>query len=85
MVLMGEVALPLDAVREQVRSALDLVVQVARRPGGRRSVVAVDEVLDAGDGVRTRPLMAGGRLRALPERAQRDPDAQPPQDAWLET
>src|SRR5206468_3928374 len=34
LVLMGDVALPLAAVREQVRSALDLVVQVARRPGG---------------------------------------------------
>ena len=42
MVLMGDVALPLEAVREQVQSALDLVVHVARRPGGRRAVVAVD-------------------------------------------
>src|SRR4029079_1643216 len=69
MVLMGEVALPLAAVRDQVRSALDLVVQVARRPGGRRPIVAIDEVLDAehaADGMRTRPLMASGTLRALP-------------------
>ena len=43
MVLMGEVALPLEAVREQVASAVDLVVQVARRHG-RRVVVAVAEV-----------------------------------------
>src|SRR5205823_14724260 len=44
MVLMSEVALPLEAVHEQVASAIDLVVQVARRDG-RRSVVAVSEVV----------------------------------------
>src|SRR5439155_1556219 len=46
MVLMGDVALPLAAVRDQVRSALDLVVQVARRPGGRRTIVAVHDLRD---------------------------------------
>jgi len=44
MVLMGEVALPLVAVREQMVSALDLVVQVARGSGGARRVVQVAEV-----------------------------------------
>jgi pilus assembly protein CpaF len=44
MVLMGEVALPLEAVREQVASAVDLVVQVARR-AGKRVVVEVAEVV----------------------------------------
>jgi pilus assembly protein CpaF len=44
MVLMGEVALPLEAVREQVASAVDIIVQVARRDG-RRAVVAVAEVV----------------------------------------
>jgi pilus assembly protein CpaF len=43
MVLMGEVALPLEAVREQVSSAVDLVVQVARREG-KRVIVDVAEV-----------------------------------------
>ena len=37
MVLMGEVDLPLAAVRTQVQSALDLVVQVGRGRGGRRA------------------------------------------------
>jgi pilus assembly protein CpaF len=46
MVLMGEVQLPLAAVRAQLESALDLVVQVARRPGGSRRVVAVARVLE---------------------------------------
>ena len=44
MVLMAGVGLPLEAVREQLSSAIDLVVQVARRPGGERRVVAVAEV-----------------------------------------
>ena len=62
MVLMGEVQLPLAAVRGQLEAALDLVVQVARRPDGTRRVVAVAEVLQGGDavdsGARTR-LVAG--------------------------
>jgi pilus assembly protein CpaF len=83
MVLMGDVALPLDAVREQVRSALDLVVQVARRPGGGRAVVAVHEVLDGEGPVRTRPLADARRLRELPARPVRDPGAPDPDPAWV--
>ncbi len=45
MVLMGEVQLPLAAVRSQLEAALDLVVQVARFPEGRRRIVAVAEVV----------------------------------------
>jgi pilus assembly protein CpaF len=82
MVLMGDVALPLAAVREQVRSALDLVVQVARRPGGRRAIVAVDEVLDGEGPVRTHALADSRGLRELPVRAPRDPGAPPPDPAW---
>jgi pilus assembly protein CpaF len=84
MVLMGDVALPLAAVRDQVRSALDLVVQVARRPGGRRAIVAVQEVLDDDDGpVRTRPLAGPTGLHELPGRGPRDPSAPPPDPTWL--
>ena len=46
MVLMGDVDLPLSAVRAQLDSGLDLVVQVARCPGGARRIVEVAEVLD---------------------------------------
>ena len=46
MVLMGDVDLPLSAVRSQLESALDLVVQVARRPGGERRIVEGAEVVD---------------------------------------
>ncbi len=57
--LLAAVDLPLDAVREQLVSAVDLVVQVARDSGGRRSVVDVGEPLDRDD-------VAGGRLRCRP-------------------
>jgi pilus assembly protein CpaF len=45
MVLMAGVDLPVRAIREQVSSALDLVVHQARLREGSRRVVAVAEVL----------------------------------------
>ena len=83
MVLMGDVALPLGAVRDQVRAALDLVVQVARRPGGRRSIVAVEEVLEDEGPTQTRPLASVAGLHHLPARAARETSAPPPDAAWL--
>ena len=63
---MGEVQLPLAAVRSQLEAALDLVVQVARFPDGTRRVVAVAEVIEgagaAESGSRTR-LVADARGR----------------------
>ncbi|MBV9292231.1 MAG: CpaF family protein, partial [Frankiales bacterium] len=44
MVLMSGVDLPLRAVREQVSSALDLVIQLDRRVDGSRVVGSVAEV-----------------------------------------
>jgi pilus assembly protein CpaF len=52
MVLMGDVALPLAAVRDQVTASVDFVVQVARRQGGARAVVAVAEVREVAQGTR---------------------------------
>ena len=49
MVLMGDVALPLEAVREQAASALDFVVQVVRRPDGERVISDVAEVVKRRD------------------------------------
>jgi pilus assembly protein CpaF len=46
MAAMGDAALPVDAVRRQIASALDLVVHVARMPGGARRVTAVCDVID---------------------------------------
>lgn len=44
MVHLAGVDLPSFAVREQIASAVDLVVQLARLPDGRRRVVSVTEV-----------------------------------------
>jgi pilus assembly protein CpaF len=48
MVLMGDVALPLDAVRRQIAASVDLVVQVARTDGRERRIVSMVEVLPDG-------------------------------------
>jgi len=44
MVLMSGFELPMRAIREQVNAALDVIMQVDRRPDGRRVVTAVTEV-----------------------------------------
>jgi pilus assembly protein CpaF len=63
MVMEGSPGLPLDAVREQVHSSLDLVVHTARRADGNRGIVSVAEVSptyrNAEDRVR---IVADGRL-----------------------
>lgn len=44
MVLMAGLELPLRAVREQVASAVDLLIHVSRRPDGSRAVTHITEV-----------------------------------------
>jgi pilus assembly protein CpaF len=85
MILMGEVALPLAAVREQIVSSLDLVVQIARGRDGRRRVVQVAEVDPRTDGA-GRPLLRSlterGALVTLPKRAARLVGHPPPNARW---
>ena len=69
MVLMGDVGLPLGAIREQLVSAIDLVVHVARQPDGTRCIVAVAEVTT--DSQRVRLLADAHGLVAAPERRPR--------------
>jgi hypothetical protein len=73
-------------VRDQLASAVDLVVQVARAAGGARRVVAVAEVAEPGAGggragsgggvgaadsaPRVRPLVVGDDVVAFPTRAR---------------
>lgn len=45
MALMSDVAVPLDVLRAQIASAIDTVIQVARRPDGARCVTHITEVL----------------------------------------
>ena len=56
LALMADVGLPHAAVREQVASAIDLVVHQARVADGTRRVVAVSEVVRAAAGPATREL-----------------------------
>jgi pilus assembly protein CpaF len=44
MVLMGGVDLPVKAIRDQVASAVDLIIQQARLKDGSRRIVAITEV-----------------------------------------
>ncbi len=71
MVLMGA-DLPLRAVREQITSAVDLVVQVARRADGSRRIAEVAEVsIDPDDPVRTRTLATAAGVVGDPVRCPR--------------
>ena len=88
LVLMGDVALPLSAIREQLRAAVDLIVQIARQPDGSRRVIAVAELCrrsETGDAVVVTPLTdASGRLVSLPERPRRSTVAGPPSSDWID-
>jgi pilus assembly protein CpaF len=64
LALMAGVGLPHGAVRDQVASALDVVVHQARLPSGARVVESVSEVLRVAGGAGTRELWTrGGPLR----------------------
>ncbi len=51
LALMAGLGLPHDAIREQVRRGIQLVVHLARSPDGGRRVVEVSEVVGAAGGV----------------------------------
>jgi pilus assembly protein CpaF len=64
MVLMADVALPLHAIRRQIASSIDLVVQVRRFPDGTRSVSDVVELQLSHDELLTVSLLeSGGSVR----------------------
>ena len=97
LVLTAGTGLPLDAVRDQLAAAVDLVVHVARGAGGARRVVAVTEVPppeERGEGRLVGRLLtsADGRRVVLPPdtapaRHRVDPTAAPRSlsgRAWVE-
>jgi pilus assembly protein CpaF len=45
MVLQGQSSLPVDAIRQQIVAAVELVVQLNRLPNGRRAVTEISEVV----------------------------------------
>jgi pilus assembly protein CpaF len=64
LALMAGLGLPHAAVRDQVASALDVVLHQARLPDGARVVESVSEVTRVAGGAGTRELWTrGGRLR----------------------
>ncbi len=64
LALMAGVGLPHAAVREQVASAIDVVVHQARRPDGTRRIESVCEVVRVAGGAATRALLFGERVAA---------------------
>ncbi|MGN6474503.1 MAG: CpaF family protein [Mycobacteriales bacterium] len=85
MVLMSGVELPLRAIREQIASAIDLIVQIGRRTDGTRVVTHITEVQgregetitlqDVFDRTHNGPLRATGlRPRSADRLAERSVD-----------
>jgi pilus assembly protein CpaF len=77
---MADVGLPLEALRGQLRSAVDLVIQVARLPSGARAVIEVWEVPTTG--ATGRVLADAGGMRTPPRRPPRIPGVDVPDDTW---
>jgi pilus assembly protein CpaF len=50
MVLMAGLELPQPAIRENIGSSLDLILQQERLPGGKRKIVSIAEVLTSQQG-----------------------------------
>ena len=74
LVLMGDVDLPLVAVREQIVAAIDLVVHMARGANGARRVVEVGEIAPDADTTRAiglRRLATADARVAVPQRIHR--------------
>jgi pilus assembly protein CpaF len=46
MIMMGGFELPVKAMRQQISSALDLVIQANRLQGGPRKITSITEVLN---------------------------------------
>lgn len=50
MVLMSGMELPVSAIRQQIASAVEVIVHLARLPGGKRRVIQVSEVVGMDQG-----------------------------------
>ncbi len=60
------IAMPLEAVRAQVASAIDVVIGVDRGAGGSRMVESVSKVVRDGSAWSARPIVVDGALVARP-------------------
>jgi pilus assembly protein CpaF len=52
MVLMGGIELPMQAIRDQVASAVDVIVQQARFPDGTRKITHISEIIGLDEDLR---------------------------------
>lgn len=50
MVLMGDMEIPVGAIREYVKNAIDIIVTVERLSDGRRKITSINEITDISDG-----------------------------------
>jgi pilus assembly protein CpaF len=64
MVLLAGEGLPLDAVRDQLHAAVDIVVEVARARDGSRRIRSIGEVGEPGDGRRLHEVANGDAVLA---------------------
>jgi pilus assembly protein CpaF len=60
LALMAGVGLPHEAIREQLRRGIDLIVHLQRAPDGTRRVTEIAEVVSAAGGVAVRELLGSG-------------------------
>ena len=74
LALFGETGLPFEAVCDQLRAAVDVIVQVGRGTGGAREIVSVAEVVAGTNGFEVHGLLEreNGILRSCGRR-QRQP------------
>lgn len=72
LALFGETGLPFEAVCDQLRSAVDVIVQVSRATGGAREIVSVAEVVADANGFAVHALLQrdDGQLRPCGRRAR---------------
>ena len=66
LALFGGVGLPHAAIREQLYSSVDAVIQVSRGPNGSREVLAIAEVPEPGGGDEVRLLFVRPRGELVP-------------------
>lgn len=83
MVLAGDAALPLWAADQQIGSAIDIIVQLARRNGSRQ-VTDVGELVLVGERWECRSLLGPSGLAALPERPARSTLPGSPSQQWCQ-
>ena len=59
MVLMGEMEIPVGAIREYIKNAIDLVINVERLSDGRRKITSINEITEIKDGeIQTEKIFA---------------------------